>query len=111
MNYTPQVGDRVADLNLEDEGTVLFVHAGQSVVVIDGDLAVYWADELVKVEPRPKVREQKLWLTGSGGISYLSTSPNARIVAKTYRDALIFEGTVTVAVVCDLDGRPLEVQT
>ena len=115
MNYEPQVGDRVRIAPHGDEGDVLFAYRRQAVVKLDCDIdaGLYGFSELAKVEPRPKVRQQNIGLSNGGYISY-PTRTNARIVAKTWEAREVdrqLGQTVTVAVVCDLDGNPLEVAT
>ena len=123
MNYEPQVGDRVRIAPHGDEGDVLFAYRRQAVVKLDCDIdaGLYGFSELAKVKPRPMIAECVGYISAGGGFYPLPAADTAawqaehehltpaRIVFKTARGAGVDHWS-TVAVVCDLDGNPLEVQ-
>ena len=122
MNYEPQVGDRVRIAPHGDEGDVLFAYRRQAVVKLDCDIdaGLYGFSELAKVVPRPMIAECVGYISDGGGFNHCPAADTAawqaehkyltpaRIVANHYM--LPSGATVTVPVVCDLDGNPLEVQ-
>ena len=126
MNYEPQVGDRVRIAPHGDEGDVLFAYRRQAVVKLDCDIdaGLYGFSELAKVVPRPMIAECVGYISAGDGFNHAPAADTAafqaehkfltpaRIVAKTWEELEDIErnGAVAVAVVCDLDGNPLEVQ-
>ena len=131
MNYEPQVGDRVRlphwgqrVLEVTAVGQTNFLAVNPEGYELS--YAINLIDTWIKVEPRPKVAECVGYISDGSGFNYCTAADTAawqadhkhltpaRIVAKRYVEAREVDRqlgqTVTVAVVCDLDGNPLEVQ-
>ena len=128
MNYEPQVGDRVQlphwgkrVLEVTAVGQTNFLAVNPSGY--EFAYAIDLNDTWIKVEPRPKVAECVGYISHGSGFNHCPAADTAawqaehkyltpaRIVAKivNFVDQPATGGT-TVAVVCDLDGNPFEVQ-